>query len=457
MTVLPEADVLGPVNPKLHPDDWPIHHLKKINVISQQTQQSVSLLESHKDHAVQVTGILDAVDFPQGRKIPEGKWRNKRIEISNVSFWAFSEGEPDRTVCLWASGKAGWFELHDPVPHYQEIFNGMNEAVSMLYHLADKYRRSRKNHSNITIKDMNKIVRSAFHDYRAPGKIQRQFEPAAAVDRFHSHARFLITSMLEGQDNQDWSTSLMLRYYKHHFEDIYEEVVNRLHPQRQLKQAKAKPQIVQTNIQRKQAAVARVPDNSNRQAITGRPRRCRPAPEIPRTPKQPRIPSGDTDTSGDEEYDSSGMVIEAGTKRKSRSILQPKGSKFSRKAASRRQNQASVADEPGAATSDQDDEVAPPEVSPLAAVSQREILHPYPPPRKTVELEMVVCDIPSDQPQGPGDLWTCQFENCNQRVHEASKPKGKAQIKSHFQEHARRAQEKIDLALAESRPYLPVR
>lgn len=68
MTVLPETDVLSPVDPKLHPDDWPIHHLKKINVISQQTQQSVSLLESHKDHAVQVTGILDAVDSLQGRK-----------------------------------------------------------------------------------------------------------------------------------------------------------------------------------------------------------------------------------------------------------------------------------------------------------------------------------------------------------------------------------------------------
>lgn len=68
MTVLLEADVLCPVDPKLHPDDWPIHHLKKINVISQQTQQSVSLLDSHKDHAVQVTGILDAVDSPQGRK-----------------------------------------------------------------------------------------------------------------------------------------------------------------------------------------------------------------------------------------------------------------------------------------------------------------------------------------------------------------------------------------------------
>ncbi|KAL8852368.1 MAG: hypothetical protein Q9221_002752 [Calogaya cf. arnoldii] len=474
MTVLPEADVFGPVDPKLHSDDWPIHHLKKINVISQQTQQSVSLLESHKDHAVQVTGILDAVDFPQGRKTPNGKWRNKRIEISDVSFWAFSEAEPDRTICLWASGKAGWYELHDPVPQYQDIFNGMNEAVSMLYHLADKYRRSRKNQSSITIKDMNKLVRSAFHDYRVPGKQEKQFEPAAAVDRFHKHARFLITSMLEGQDNQDWSNSLMLRYYKHHFEvsflhrqtatrthgvvqDIYEEAEARLHPQRQLKHAKTKPQIVQSNNQQKQASTALTLGNSSRQVNTGRSTRRRPAPEIPITPKQSRIATGDTDTSGDEEYDSSGMVIEAGTKRKSRSILQPKGSKFSKKAASRRQNLASVADEPGDATSDQDDEVVPPEVSPLAAVSQREPLQPYHPPRKTIELEMVVCDIPSDQPQGPGDLWTCQFENCNQRFHEASKPKGKAQIKSHFQEHARRAQEKIDLALAESRPYLPVR
>lgn len=49
----------------------------------------------------------------------------------------------------------------------------MNEAVSMLYHLADKYRRSRKNHSNITIKDMNKLVRSAFHD--VGGKCPHQF------------------------------------------------------------------------------------------------------------------------------------------------------------------------------------------------------------------------------------------------------------------------------------------
>ncbi|KAL8768920.1 MAG: hypothetical protein Q9209_004975 [Squamulea sp. 1 TL-2023] len=475
MAVLPEADVLGPVNPKVHSDDWPIHHLKKINVISQRTQQSVSLLESHKDHAVQVTGILDAVDSPQ---VLDARWRNKRIEISNVSFWAFSEEEPDRTICLWASGKAGWFELHDPVPQYRDIFNGMNEAVSMLYHLADKYRRSRRNQSNVTMKDMIKLVRSAFHDvslavaiqlsfgiwsfinqacqYRAPGKHEREFDPATAVDRFHSHARFLITSMLEGQDNLDWQNSLFLRYYKHNFGDIYEEVESRLYPQRLSKQARTKSQTAQSNIQRKQESMARISANASQQANPGRSTRRHPASEIPRTPNQPRIDKVDTDTSGDEEYDSTGNVIEAGTKRKSRSILQPKGSKFSKKAAGRRQVLPSVADEPDEAISDPDDEVAVPEASPLAAVSQRETLDAYRPLRKTIELDMVVCDIHSDQPQGPGDLWTCHFENCTQRVHEASKPKGKAQIKSHFQEHARRAQEKIDLALAESRPYLPV-
>lgn len=62
MAVLPVSDILGPVDRKIHSDDWPIHHLKKVNVISQQTQQCVSLLESHKSHAVQVTGVIQSID-----------------------------------------------------------------------------------------------------------------------------------------------------------------------------------------------------------------------------------------------------------------------------------------------------------------------------------------------------------------------------------------------------------
>ncbi|KAL8801378.1 MAG: hypothetical protein Q9182_004492 [Xanthomendoza sp. 2 TL-2023] len=409
MTLVSEADILGPVDPKLHSDHWPIHHLRKVNVVSQQVQQSVSLLESHKDHAVQVTGILDAVDLTHGQKILDTRWRNKRIEISNVSFWAFSEEEPHRSISLWASGTAGWFQLHDPIPQYQEIFKGMNEAVSMLYHLADKCRRSRKNYSYMTIKDLNRFVRSAFLD------------------------------------------------------DVYDEVESRLHPQRQPKQAKVRAQNAQPKDQRKSVSTARATENHSQPVYAGRSTRRHPGPQAPRTPNPKSIPNGEADTSGDEEYDSSGKVIEAGTKRKSRSILQPKGSKFSKKTAGRRRSLPSIVDGPAEtdnASTESDNNETPglPEASPLAAISTQHQgpLYPYHPPVQPIEVEMLAYDIPTDRPQGPGDVWTCQFENCNQRVHEASKAKGKALIKAHFQDHARKAQEKIDLVVKESRPYLPV-
>lgn len=191
--------------------------------------------------------------------------------------------------------------------------------------------------------------------------------------------------------------------------------------------------------------------------------------EVPHTPLQPSGHVNDTDTSGDEEHDGNGNLIRAGTKRKSKSILRPKGSKCSKKNAGRRPSlPALVGDiERLNSVSDSEDEVS--EASPLAAVATRESPPGFPgealrqssypcyEPRKFKEVKLVSYDVPSDQPQGPGDLWTCAFENCNCRVHEASKLKGKAQIREHFQHHARQAQEKIDLALSEARPYLPVR
>ena len=78
-------------------------------------------------------------------------------------------------------------------------------------------------------------------------------------------------------------------------------------------------------------------------------------------------------------------------------------------------------------------------------------------PRKYLELRVVEYDLPSTEPQGPGDLWTCTFESCFHRIHGASKSDGKARVIEHFETHATQAQEKIDLALNESRPYLPVK
>lgn len=77
-------------------------------------------------------------------------------------------------------------------------------------------------------------------------------------------------------------------------------------------------------------------------------------------------------------------------------------------------------------------------------------------PRRYLELTLEKHDLPSTGPQGPGDLWTCAFRGCDHREHEASTVEGLERIQSHFQFHADQAQELIDLANKESRPYLPV-
>ena len=77
-------------------------------------------------------------------------------------------------------------------------------------------------------------------------------------------------------------------------------------------------------------------------------------------------------------------------------------------------------------------------------------------PKKYADVKVVEYDLPSCQPDGPDDLWTCPFDACNHKVQEASSAAGNASIKDHFQAHAQQAQEKIDLVYKESRPYLPV-
>ena len=157
--------------------------------------------------------------------------------------------------------------------------------------------------------------------------------------------------------------------------------------------------------------------------------------------------------------------------RKRKSILQPSGGKTARKAADRRRNLlAANGPHKGShrdAESDEDSHFSG--ASPIITMHTAEDLdlltnsspdnnhHPKYLPRKYLELRVVEYDLPSTEPQGPGDLWTCTFEGCSYRVHGASISDGKARVMEHFETHAIHAQEKIDLALNESRPYLPVK
>lgn len=160
---------------------------------------------------------------------------------------------------------------------------------------------------------------------------------------------------------------------------------------------------------------------------------------------------------------------------KRKSILQLAGSKFSKKAAGRRRSLPPIdvevtepdgeVESPDSGLAEEDTPALPPTNSKQISSHTRShqptteaspaLYHDYL-PRKYADVKVVEYDLPSCQPDQPGDLWTCPFDTCNHKVQEASTAAGNASIKDHFQAHAKQAQEKIDLVYKESRPYLPV-
>ena len=197
----------------------------------------------------------------------------------------------------------------------------------------------------------------------------------------------------------------------------------------------------------------------------------------------------DDDEDDDGEIDS-GAPVDGLNKvtRKQRSILRPPGTKSAKKTRNqpgRKRTRPGFA-EPEESDSSSEDEKGRPQSIPITMLKDAEHLESLtnPPrkstakyfsldplqvsgpkflPRKYLEMNIKTYELPSMEPQGPGDLWTCGFEGCHKRVHQGSTEEGKATIKEHFDFHlvnggnGTDAREKIDLVLDESRPYLPVR
>lgn len=94
MKIMSENEVLRPVDLKLHTDNWPIHHLRNVNVISHRTQQSVSLLESNKEHVVQVTGLLETSKACRSQQIAWTVVSLRRMDYLISSQARRSDGDP---------------------------------------------------------------------------------------------------------------------------------------------------------------------------------------------------------------------------------------------------------------------------------------------------------------------------------------------------------------------------
>lgn len=93
------------------------------------------------------------------------KYQSKAIELAPVTNYAFAEYD-DGTYGFWAAGRAGWFELKDPVPAFRPTFEGMNEAASMFYMLADKLGRAHKTNPKLSVKGLERYANNVFRDVR---------------------------------------------------------------------------------------------------------------------------------------------------------------------------------------------------------------------------------------------------------------------------------------------------
>ena len=240
--------------------------------------------------------------------------------------------------------------------------------------------------------------------------------------------------------------------------------------------SKIDPRPVETRIEK--------PPSPQREAVPQKKRRGRP-PKDSQNP-QPRTPTSNRDDSRDRmNIDFEGGVLEVDddiddgrvpNQRKRKSILQPSGSKYSKKAkkgAGRRRSRL-IPENPYPSDNEDEQQEQRGDDSPITIIANGEQLReianqrttrrkasqsPPPPdflPRKFIELKVFDIDVQDTRPQGPGDLWTCPFEGCFSRVHDGLSELGKKRINDHLKSHQHSAHDRIHLALNESRPYLPV-
>ena len=295
--------------------------------------------------------------------------------------------------------------------------------------------------------------------------------------------------MLEGQEGLDWEKSSIFNYFKHKFpvSAAYSRLsfITSLHTQDTIAEVESRMGRNQIHdipnaghqSQRRSSKPGRASGNCS---IKGHLSASSHASNAGANQVLTKIDESATSSSNASAVDgpetpSQNSSPENGS-RKRKSILQPKGSKYSKKAMARR-GKFPIADHSDSDISSVEE--VENSASPLATIGARTTAtlpnraaaqpakhssalddyashHTYL-PRVTEQKILVSYPLPSTIPQGPGDVWACTFEGCQKRVHAASTEEGEVEMQEHFRDHSTSAEEKIQLAMTESRPYLPVK
>lgn len=217
----PEDYLLRPCDPTQHSDDWPIFTLNNASIFAPLTPDlDANLLQADANNPLVVTGKLSALPASMShlraqKTSASERGRSEMIALHEVRSFAYGQFE-DGGVQIWAAGHAGWFSI-SPSRRFKETYLEMEEAVSILYFVADIY-------SDPTTKVMEAEALFRLWAFRN----QLQGGAQAAAEAFYKHRRFLIDRMVQGKEGFIASRVPLYKHFELKFKDDVDDVRRRL-------------------------------------------------------------------------------------------------------------------------------------------------------------------------------------------------------------------------------------
>jgi hypothetical protein len=150
--------------------------------------------------------------------------KTQHISITGCTHFSVGLGE-NRSPCIWAGGKCGWYEIRPPMPAYSPIYEKMNQAVSLYFLMQDVHNEyeaaERERRSKLKPRSRKPTKREIFANFDEDtmflkyavlvGDGSFRDEVIAACDE---HAPFLISqfSYDKREGGTDWPATTFYRW-----------------------------------------------------------------------------------------------------------------------------------------------------------------------------------------------------------------------------------------------------
>ncbi|KAI9801533.1 MAG: hypothetical protein M1825_003212 [Sarcosagium campestre] len=467
----------------LDSNEWPEFTLENATVFNRDGSTMTSLLDANLSDPVIVRGRLGDID-PEYKSavISPGHPVGSEISVDNVTQFAHAKFE-DGTIGFWAAGSAGWFEV-TPSKDYEQVYQSMAEGVQLLYFLEDHFSGCRRSGQRRFRGNVQDIYRKYMMNNNTDCNT---VEEVATL--FHSHKSFLISTMCRKDQNIKWGATPFYAHMRALYPNEFGRAWRSMMELRGLGQVAAAGSATDPKSDSAKTGYEAQEDSEEDIVV---PSRSRKRPGVPpdgsrEGAKRPRRSDQARDREDEEEVDS------PSTPHRSKGLLRPR-SQLSGKATARQGLAEKTAVEEDAGSSSEEG-ISPvhslirermpvetrargsPDVEmedsdgpdagytsavlsgsqapnpPFAPNSERP-KRPSPPP-PSYGLHKV--KLPTYESREDGDIWRCSIVGCMYKIRDASLDDGQLQVREHFLQHAKPAQDQIDLVYEESRRRIPVR